>query len=148
MGRAANTCERMLTNTIDNNGCLEWQKCKDKDGYGITSIQGKKMPAHRAFWFLSGRQIPEGNYLLHSCHNRCCINPNHLYVGNQKQNVQDQIDMGTFVYGSKNGGAKLTEELVKYIRESAKSHKELANEFNVSHHTIWDVRNRSWKHLK
>lgn len=149
MGRFKNSCERMLTNTVENNGCLEWQKCKDKDGYGISSILGKKMPAHRAFWLLGGNEIPEGQYLLHKCHNRCCINPEHLYVGTQKQNVQDQIEQGTFVYGERNGYAKLKEADVKLARASGFSCRELADYFNVSYYTMWDVlKQRSWKHLK
>ena len=147
MGRKAQSLESLLKNTREHEDCLLWQGCKDKDGYGITSIKGKKLPAHRAVMsFLSN---VSGQYVLHKCANRDCVNPEHLYLGDQKQNVQDQINAGTFVYGSKNGRAKLTEDLVKLIRESPLSTRELADTYEVSYYTLWDVRKkRSWKRIK
>jgi len=146
MGRKAQSLESLLNNTRQHEGCLLWQGCKDKDGYGLTSIRGKKLPAHRAVMsFLSD---VSGQYVLHKCANRDCVNPEHLYLGDQKQNVQDQIDAGTFVYGSKNGRAKLTEEQVIELRNSTVSNKEWAEKLNLAYSTIWDARNRKWKHLK
>jgi hypothetical protein len=66
----------------------------------------------------------------------------------QKDNIQDQIKAGTFVYGSKNGMAKLTEELVSEIRASELSNREWATRLNLSYSTIWDARNRKWNHVK
>lgn len=146
MGRKAQSLESLLKNTREHEDCLLWQGCKDKDGYGLTSIRGKKLPAHRAVMsFLSD---VSGQYVLHKCANRDCVNPEHLYLGDQKQNVQDQIDAGTFVYGSKNGRAKLTEEQVIELRNSTVSNKEWAEKLNLAYSTIWDARNRKWKHLK
>lgn len=146
MGRKAQSLESLLNNTKQREDCLLWQGCRDKDGYGLTSIRGKKLPAHRAVMsFLSD---VSGQYVLHKCANRDCVNPEHLYLGDQKQNVQDQIDAGTFVYGSKNGRAKLTEEQVIELRNSTVSNKEWAEKLNLAYSTIWDARNRKWKHLK
>lgn len=146
MGRKAQTLESLLKNTTKEGDCLRWLGCKDKDGYGISSIKGVKMPAHRAV--MSFVKDVSGQYVLHKCTNRDCVNPEHLYVGDQKQNVQDQIDAGTFVYGSKNGMSKLTEELVKQIRESSLSHREWAEKLDLHYSTIWDARNRKWKTVK
>jgi len=147
MGRKPQTLEKLLDNTTPDGDCLHWNGCKDKDGYGLTSISGVKMSAHRAV--MSFIHDVTNQYVLHKCTNRDCINPNHLYLGDQKQNVQDQIDAGTFVYGSKNGKALLDEMSVEHIRSSMFSTKALAKYYNVSYHTIWDVkRNRSWKQVK
>ena len=146
MGRKAQTLEALLTNTIQDGECLRWNKVKDKDGYGLSSIKGVKMPAHRAV--MSFLTDVSGQNVLHKCTNRDCINPTHLYLGDQKQNVQDQIDAGTFVRGSKNGKAKLDELSVEHIRKSSFSISSLANHYGVSYYTVWDIkRNRSWKHL-
>lgn len=146
MGRKAQSLESLLNNTRQHEDCLLWQGCKDKDGYGLTSIRGKKLPAHRAVMsFLSD---VSGQFVLHKCANRDCVNPEHLYLGDQKQNVQDQINAGTFVYGSKNGMSKLTEEQVIELRNSTVSNKEWAEKLNLAYSTIWDARNRKWKHLK
>lgn len=147
MGRKKQTLDKLLSNTIKDGDCLIWTKCCDKDGYGISSIGGKKMPAHRAAMILSGVLV--NDYVLHKCNNRKCINPEHLYVGTQQQNVQDQIDSGSFVYGSKNGMAKLDEMSVEHIRSSGFSTRQLADYYDVSYYTVWDVRNfRSWKQTK
>jgi len=148
MGRKVQTVEGLLKHTLKDDHCLRWTGCKDKDGYGLTSILGKKMPAHRAMMLLLQKDVGT-DYVLHTCTNRDCINPDHLYVGTQKQNVQDQINAGTFVSGSKNGKAKLDEMSVEHIRSSMFSNRQLADYYNVSYYTIWDVRkHRSWKQLK
>jgi hypothetical protein len=149
MGRKAQTLESLLGNTImyEGEACLLWRGCKDKDGYGLTSIKGIKMPAHRAV--MSFLEDVTGKYVLHTCSNRHCVSPKHLYVGTQKQNVQDQINAGTFVHGSKNGKAILTEEIVKECRQSPKNCRTLADEFNVSYYTMWDVlKRRSWTRVQ
>ena len=147
MGRKAQTLSNLLANTTPAGDCLRWNGCKDKDGYGLSSIKGVKIPAHRAVMLLKHGKVD--GYVLHTCTNRDCVNPEHLYIGTQKQNVQDQIDAGTFVRGSKNGMAKLDEMSVEHIRSSAFSNQALAKYYGVSYYTIWDIkRNRSWKHLK
>lgn len=147
MGRKAQTLEKILANTDKVGDCLVWKGCKDKDGYGLTAIKGVKMPAHRAA--KSFLEDVTGKYVLHTCTQRGCVNPDHLYLGTQKQNVQDQIDAGTFVRGSKNGRALLDEMSVEHIRSSSFSNVVLAKYYDVSYYTIWDVRKRkSWKHVK
>ena len=151
MGRKKQTVAHLLTHTIKENDCFVWQSCKDKDGYGISSIAGKKMPAHRAAYILTNPEKDiNGKYILHKaqCKSRACINPEHLYAGTQKQNVQDQLIAGTFVKGELNGMSKLTPESVKLIRSSSLSNRELATMFNVSYYTIWDIqKERTWQHL-
>lgn len=150
MGRAAQTLESLLARTFPKAWKhMLWMGPLDKDGYGVTSVRGIKMSAHRAAWLLAGNTIPEGQYVLHRCHKRQCINPDHLYTGTQKQNVQDQFDAGTFVYGENSVSAILTESAVREIRTSGESTRSLADKFNVSYYTVWDVRKlRSWKHVK
>lgn len=146
MGRKAQTYESLLSKAMSDGDCLRWTKCKDKDGYGVSAIKGIKMPAHRAV--MSFLTDVTGAYVLHKCNNRDCINPEHLYVGTQQQNVQDQINAGTFVRGSKNGKARLTEEQVRAIRASTLSCRELATTHNYSYYGMWDIlKGRSWKHL-
>ena len=147
MGRKSQTLLSLLNNTYPDKYCLRWKKVKDKDGYGVTSIKGVKIPAHRAV--MSFLQKFSTEYVLHKCHNRDCINPDHLYIGTQKQNIQDQINEGTFVFGEKNGMAKLDSASVEQIKSSPLPLKELAKYYEVSYYTIWDIkRKRSWKHLK
>lgn len=128
--------------------CWLWTGAIDKNGYGISAIKQRKISAHRVSYLLHYGEIPPNLYVLHTCHNPSCVNPNHLKIGTQKDNIQDQINIGTHV-GKNRSAAKLTENDVQYIRTSSKSYIDIAKELSVSKHCIWDVLNyRSWKHVR
>jgi len=126
--------------------CWWWTGCIDKDGYGVSAIKQKKLPAHRVSWLLHNGDIKDGHYILHTCHNPSCVNPLHLKQGTQYDNIQDQIKLGTNV-GKARLTAKLNEDDVRYIRKSEKSTKEFALRFNVSVCCVWDAKHRNWKHV-
>jgi hypothetical protein len=87
------------------NGCWEWLKARDKNGYGWFHIMrdGKKshMPAHRFSITVSGRSIITGQIVMHSCDNPPCVNPGHLFVGTQRDNVLDSIRKGRHRHSKK-----------------------------------------------
>lgn len=127
--------------------CWYWTGCLDKDGYGISSYNKKKTSAHRVSWLVYNGNIEEDQYILHNCHNPSCVNPNHLRMGTQKDNIQDQIHLGTNT-GKNRLTAKLNPELVAYIRNSSTYYKDLAKEIGVSPYCVWDVLHyRSWTHV-
>ena len=76
------------------NNCWIWTGLKDNDGYGWFRLNGMKR-THRLSVELDGRD-PTGMYVLHTCDNPSCVNPEHLYVGTQKENVRDMIIRGRF----------------------------------------------------
>jgi hypothetical protein len=87
-----------LLNKTDS--CWLWKGHIDKNGYGK---YGPKV-AHRVVWTLLIGEIPKGKQLNHKdeiCSHRHCVNPEHLYVGTQKQNIQDMIKSGTHPMKSK-----------------------------------------------
>lgn len=134
-----------------NDFCWNWEGALDKDGYGIFTLKGKKTPAHVASYILAIGNTELGKYTLHKCNNPSCVNPLHLYQGTQKQNIQDQINLGTFVKGSKNGMAILTEDDIKHIRIVCEYYScaYLAKAYKVSYYTMWDIiKGRTWKHVK
>ena len=69
--------------------CWEWQAGKHRQGYGVFKFDGKPQLAHRISWLLANTEIPEGMVVMHTCDNTPCVNPNHLCLGTQKDNVQD-----------------------------------------------------------
>jgi hypothetical protein len=74
---------------IAPNGCWEWQGAINAEGYGGLGRAGK---AHRASYEAFIGPIPPGLWVLHNCDNRCCVNPDHLYVGTAKDNRKDFMD--------------------------------------------------------
>ena len=83
------------------NGCHEWCGPNTSLGYGFYTIQSSKDYAHRLFWEITFGPIPDGKQILHKCDNRCCVNPDHLYTGTQKENVEDMVRRGRHLGGHK-----------------------------------------------
>ena len=75
--------------------CWNWKASTFNTGYGqFTTADGKNRTAHRVAYEYAYGPIPDGLYVCHSCDNRKCVNPAHLWLGNAKANVTDMIDKG------------------------------------------------------
>lgn len=141
--------------TSSLNGCWLWTGEID-DGYGRISIRGFRR-AHRLSWFLLRGPIPKDQCVLHQCpgrHNRLCVNPDHLMLGDKALNGLHTRQQGTAYRapGESNWNSKLTNDDVLFIKANyipgRKTNKyELAAKFNVTAGTILDVATRSWDHL-
>ena len=87
-------------------GCHEWPLGMSSSGYGCVNIEGKDMSAHVASYLYTICCKEKFQVVRHSCHNRSCINPDHLSVGTYSDNTQDSIDhigapLKTFYEGEK-----------------------------------------------
>lgn len=79
----------------DSSGCWIWQAGFNNKGYGCFVFDGKKSGlATRASFVIFKGPIPEKLFILHSCHNTKCVNPDHLRAGTQQENVDDMMKAG------------------------------------------------------
>src|SRR6266404_3002515 len=143
------------TGQPDSRGCQIFGNQKIRHRYKqIYNNDGQPMSAHRAAWQLYCGQIPEGLLVLHRCDVMACVNPEHLFLGTQQDNMDDMIAKGRKVSlrGEAVTMSKLTENEVRAIRAlSAKGVRPtiIAQKFKTSRTNVHHIVNRdSWKHVK
>lgn len=131
-------------------GCWDWKGCKLR-GYGRIGTVGRQTDlAHRVSWQLYRGVIPKGLYVLHRCDHPSCANPEHLFLGTQKINIDDMKRKGRMPKGSARGHSRLTDDLVYEIRllHPRLSYRELSEQYGVSTSTIQAiVERRTWQHV-
>lgn len=130
--------------------CWEWMAGKLPAGYGRFAND----LAHRYSYREFVGEIPTGVSVLHKCDNPSCVNPDHLFLGTQQDNLKDMRDKGKQVRGERQGMSKLTEKQVVEIRRRYKRYSRkdgsgvLAKEYGVCLTQIYRVVSREhWRHV-
>jgi hypothetical protein len=135
---------------MDKNGCMNAVGCSfDRDGYPrISYTQSKRAPVAKYIYELIYGPWEKGKVMRHTCNNRACINPAHIIPGTQAENMADRKRSGKDPVGAKNGRAKITEDDVRWIRESTLSAPAIARLLGLKPGTVLDIRHRRlWKHV-
>lgn len=162
---------------VDKSGgpdaCWPWTLSLDTGGYGSVKRGGRTQRAHRVAWVLVRDEIPRGSghhgiCVCHSCDNRRCCNPAHMFLGTHAENVADREAKGrnrpprgdangarlhpeTRARGEVNGGAKITEADVRALRahyRTGATQVTLGAMFGLSQTQVSRiVRRETWGHV-
>lgn len=139
---------------IRASGCWEFETTCSKSGYGRFRCckRGGGGYAHRYSYLSFTGEIPEGHHICHTCDNRSCVNPSHLFAGTPKDNITDAVKKGRMAWGERAGRALLTSEQVQEIRRLVDTgmwtDAALGRRFGVSGTCIWSIRHgKSWGNL-
>jgi len=137
-------------NVTDPNRCWEWTGYILESGYGQIKLTYTNYRVHRLAYWLWYQEQPVNELVCHTCDNRRCCNPRHLFLGSNADNSEDMVAKGRAArqQGIKHGRAKLTESEVLMIRKSHDSGVGLAQKFGVSPALVSMIRNHKiWTHL-
>lgn len=120
--------------------CWEWRAWRIKTGYGAMNAGGKRFLAHRLAYVFYVGPIEGGLFVLHRCDNPCCVNPRHLFLGTQADNMADMDAKNRRVFRG-----ILNAEQVQEIRRSAEPIQVLADRFGVTKEAVIKAaRGKSW----
>lgn len=126
-------------------GCWLWLNSVDRWGYGRVEIGYRQLGAHRAAWELFRGTIPQGLLVLHRCDVPSCVNPDHLFLGTPRDNMEDAARKGR-------KSNKLTPEIVREIRRDGTAGATtvaLAAKYRLSRSTVDDILGgKLWRHVQ
>ncbi len=142
---------------VDKRGpgeCWLWQGYIDAGGHGRFAGPDNIVLAHRYSYFLHNGWLPpsaDGGMVCHTCDVKACVNPAHLYAGDQSTNMRDVVERGRQKRGEQNHAAKLTTAAVIDIRRrvaEGETRKALADEYGVTATMVGYIVNRhKWRHV-
>lgn len=139
--------------------CWEWQANRSIAGYGKYKVSGEKRLAHRLLFIQLYGAIPSDIMVCHKCDNPACCNPNHLWAGTAKDNIQDMIKKGRanksrngiYPRGSEHWQAKLSETDIPTIRErllSGELKSSIAKSYGITVTPLRQIElGITWKHI-
>ena len=131
--------------SVDENGCWLWTRSLTAKGYGRFWDGAHVVAAHR-FSYLHHNGNIGARIVRHKCDTPRCVNPEHLELGTQAQNINDAVERGRHATGAKHASSKITEDDVRAIRLSNATLRELSDRYGLSQGTLSMIRNRkTWR---
>lgn len=138
--------------------CWQWLGGTSDFGHGRMKIAGTLVSPHRYIYEMFVGSLADSDKVLHTCDNPSCVNPLHLYKGNNSDNMKDCAARGrlgvqrdpSFTQGENRPTAKLNDDAVREIRKAPQSEiRNLAKRFGVHRAVIYKVMKRQrWAHVQ
>lgn len=129
-----------------NSGCWLWDSAYVDHRYGVMWLDGRNQYAHRVSYMLHKGEIPQSSYVCHKCDNPACVNPDHLFLGDARENALDCVRKG------RRHGQTLTVNQVAEIKKrllGGESRTVLAREFSTTLKVIEGIaQGAKWKHVE
>jgi hypothetical protein len=145
--------ERFWKRVKQGDGCWLWLGSRDKNGYGRMRLNGRPELVTHIAWQLTYGALPKGQVILHVCDNPPCVNPDHLRIGTQQDNIADMHNKERarqgHALGVEHGLAKLNPDRVREIRASHETTLQLSKRLGIARATIDAVKKRqTWRHVE
>jgi hypothetical protein len=136
---------------IDDNGCYICTSHKQRNKIGYFSINRnyKTQLLHRYIYSLYSGEIPNGFVVRHKCDNINCINPKHLELGTQQDNMRDMLERGRRARGGTLNKSSIKEKDIPLIRADIRPNTVIAKEYGVTKAAIRQIKQRiTWSHIE
>lgn len=130
--------------------CWIWIGIQNKNSYGYLCINRRKFLAHRFSWIINNGNIPDKLCVLHKCDNPSCVNPNHLFLGTQAENIADMVKKNRqcVLKGENHSRCKLKIKDIEKIKSLTNklTKKEIAKIFNITRQYVGQIQqNKTWR---
>lgn len=114
--------------------CWLWTGGLFRDGYGMFTVDRVTFRSHRFSWELHNGKIKKGLQVLHKCDNPPCVNPAHLFLGTNQDNVDDRHQKGRTRAGDNHRSTKFSSEIISQIKnlKGIKKQCDIAKDFGIS----------------
>jgi hypothetical protein len=124
---------------VTESGCWVWMGASHVKGYGMVQMKNPRRvtTAHRVAWELYCGTVAAGMHVLHSCDTPSCVNPNHLFLGTNDDNIRDMIKKKR-----DKKFLKLSDEDVSKIRNDKRPQSQIAKELGVCQQHISSIKNQ------
>jgi len=124
--------------------CWRWRGARFRSGYGLLMLNGRNQSAHRLAWESARGATPTGLQVLHRCDVRSCVNPEHLFLGTNAENVADKTAKGRARKAQWRGEnsplAKLTQAEADAIRAASGRQRDIAAAFGVRQRLVGNIK--------